>query len=324
MQFEKAPIVSVLIPTKNRSSLVSRAIDSILTQSFEDFELIIMDVSDNDLTREVIDGYKDSRIVYRRISNEVSAAISVNSTLQKSRGKYLAFCDDDDEWSSREKLAKQVNLLDALGEDYGFVSCGWEIWNDRTNQHDSFDLPKAKGDVFSLMLIQNVVLGTPTLLIRKEAYFAVGGFEEEIRYSADYLLLTKLSKYYKFDYIAEIMVLGHQYHEFGSSQHLRKRTLNYSDKLAYFLFFLDYFKSDYEANPLAKRSIVERIITMAVKAIDFNSFIKYTGIYFTGSFSGSFIFKRAVLFLLNAVASTPQKLFSYIRNHKGNGSKDKL
>jgi len=296
-----SPRVSVLISTKNRERLISRAIDSVLAQSFKDFELIITDVSDNDLTQEIVSHYQDARVRYFKIDNEISVAKTVNEAIFKAKGEYIAFCDDDDEWCSAEKLSQQVALLDFLGTEYGFVSCGWEIWNDRTNKHICYEMPKAKGDVFLQMLVHNVALGTPTLLIRKDAYVKVGGFEESLRYSADHLLLTKLSELYKFDFVPEIMVLGHQFHDFGSSQYLVKRSFRYKDKMMYFVNFLERFGSTYDSLPSAKRSILERILTMAAKEGDTSSFIKYSQIYLGGDWGFLFILKRIFILLRNAL-----------------------
>ena len=299
MVSSRKPKVSVFVSTKNRASLITRAIDSILSQTFENFELIIADVSDNDLTAKVISQYNDSRIVYHKIDNEISPAKTINKFLFNAKGEYIALCDDDDEWCSKDKLKKQVALLDFLDEDYGFVTCGWELWNDKTNQHISFDMPKAKGNIFPLMLAKNVTLGLPTLLVKKSAYIAVGGFEESIKYSADYLLLTKLSKLYKFDFVPEIMVRGHQFHEYGSSSRLVKSKNDYFDKMEYFIFFLKFFESDYNAYPNAKKAILESIITMAVRAGNPPSCIKYMNIYLKGEHSYYFIFKRVLQFAYN-------------------------
>ncbi|MDD3235128.1 MAG: glycosyltransferase family 2 protein [Candidatus Cloacimonetes bacterium] len=294
MNNSKTPKVTVLISTKNRETLVTRAINSVLAQTFLDFELIIADVSDNDLTQKALSDYTDPRVIYRRITNELFAARTVNSAVENARGKYIAFCDDDDEWSSNEKLAKQVALLDKLGDDYGFVACAYELWNDRTNSHIKFVYPKAKGMIFIEMLKENVASGMPALLIRRDAYLAVGGFEEGIKYSADYLLQTKLSKSYKFDFIPEVLVLGHTQHEFGSQQNLVKSNCNYRDKMEYFECFLKLFASDYQENLPAKKEKIETLITLATKSGDLESFIKYMKLYCKSNGRLLFIVKRGI------------------------------
>lgn len=102
---DKAPLVSVVIPTYNRSALVAKAVDSVLNQQFTDYEIIVVDDGSADDTKETLNKYGD-RIKYIYQDNSgVSAAR--NTGIAASRGKWLAFLDSDDEWKP-DYLATQI------------------------------------------------------------------------------------------------------------------------------------------------------------------------------------------------------------------------
>ena len=115
------PKVSIIIPTYNRAKLLSRAIKSVLDQTFKDFELIIVDDGSTDNTKGVVEEFqkKDSRIKYIWQENSGAPAKPKNTGIRQARGEYVAFLDDDDEWFPK-KLEKQIELFE---DNIGFVGC---------------------------------------------------------------------------------------------------------------------------------------------------------------------------------------------------------
>src|SRR5215510_2389269 len=103
--------VSVIIPTHNRAEFLRSAITSVLNQTFQDFEIVIIDDASKDHTREVITNFNDVRIkvIHNRVSK--GAAGSRNIGIINTNYEYIAFLDDDDEWLP-EKLKIQIYLLD--------------------------------------------------------------------------------------------------------------------------------------------------------------------------------------------------------------------
>ena len=98
------PVFTVIIPTYNRENFLKRTIDSILSQTFKDFELIIVDDGSTDHTKALIDRYEDDRIVYFYKENGGQNS-ATNLGIQNAKGEYIAFCDSDDTWMP-EKLEK--------------------------------------------------------------------------------------------------------------------------------------------------------------------------------------------------------------------------
>ena len=93
-----APIFSVIIPTFNRAYCIKRTIDSVLNQSFKDFDIFVIDNNSIDNTEEIINSYNNPRINFQKIENNGVIAISRNKGIFLSRAKYIAFLDTDDVW----------------------------------------------------------------------------------------------------------------------------------------------------------------------------------------------------------------------------------
>jgi glycosyltransferase involved in cell wall biosynthesis len=108
------PLVSVILPTYNRVKYIRKAIESVLGQTYRNLELIIINDGSNDKTSKVIYGFakKDQRV--KTIKNETNIGLvkSLNKGITKSKGKYIARIDDDDVWSDKQKLEKQIEFLE--------------------------------------------------------------------------------------------------------------------------------------------------------------------------------------------------------------------
>lgn len=111
----KNSFISVIVPTYNRADLISETIESILNQTYKNFELIIVDDGSTDNTEEVIRKFKDSRIKYIKTDNWGGPARPRNTGIKKAKGEYIAFCDDDDIWLP-EKLEKQIRVFQISNE----------------------------------------------------------------------------------------------------------------------------------------------------------------------------------------------------------------
>ena len=101
----QTPLVSVIIPTFNRAEVVSRAVNSVLNQTFKDFECIVVDDGSTDETDSVLRGFADKIKVIKTENRGVSAARNTGAKL--AAGKYIAFLDSDDEWKPK-KLQKFI------------------------------------------------------------------------------------------------------------------------------------------------------------------------------------------------------------------------
>lgn len=200
----KMPLVSVVIPTYNRVHTLPRSIDSVLSQTYDNLELIIMDDGSIDGTEEYIRGIKDSRIKYKRsgINQEPSAARNRGAEL--AQGEYLAFQDSDDEWMP-DKLEKQMKLM-LEDEDISLVysEFGIYIGEKFAVYVPSREVPCEEkcGDIFAHLLLYPLI-GTPTIVVKTREFLTEGGFNEALRAYEDYEFTLRFAREHKVGFIGE-------------------------------------------------------------------------------------------------------------------------
>jgi glycosyltransferase involved in cell wall biosynthesis len=210
------PKVSVIIPTKNRAHYLSSAIQSVLDQTFRDFEIIVVDGASIDNTREVVAEFGDERITYIREKKDRGASASRNTGIKRSKGEFIAFLDDDDLWMPR-KLEKQLNLINK-NSDIGVVyTASWMINNSGARAHTGYYFFPLRGNIFSNVLEKNYIGNCSRMLVRKECFDRVGVFDEKLPAGEDWDMWIRLSKYYQFDYVNEPLVL-YRIHEKRTSE----------------------------------------------------------------------------------------------------------
>ena len=120
------PLVSVIIPTRNRARFLAGAVKSVLEQSYNDFEIIVVDDCSSDDTTALMESFRGSGIRYFRHDRRLGGASARNTGIHQSTGEYIAFLDDDDEWYP-EKLGRQMSTILASPPDVGGVYTGYFI-----------------------------------------------------------------------------------------------------------------------------------------------------------------------------------------------------
>jgi len=116
------PLVSIILPTYNRAQVIERAVKSILSQTYSNFELFIIDDGSIDNTVDIISSFKDERINCIKSKDNSGQVVARNMGLKQIKGKYIAFLDSDDEWY-KNYLKRQIDVLSGLDDDYGLVYC---------------------------------------------------------------------------------------------------------------------------------------------------------------------------------------------------------
>lgn len=184
----KKPEVSVIIPTHNRATMLKEAMDSVLTQDFQDYELIVVDDGSTDRTTEIIDTfYKDIKVL-RQSHQGVSRAR--NTGIKAASGNLVAFLDSDDLWRP-QKLSHQVDFFNANPKAQ--ICQTEEIWirnNVRVNPKERHK--KRSGMIFEPSL--HLCLVSPSaVMIRRSLFDKVGLFDESLPACEDYDLWLRIS-----------------------------------------------------------------------------------------------------------------------------------
>lgn len=208
-------LISVVISTRNRANLLGRSIKSVLNQTYSNFELIIIDGESSDNTKEVVNSYKDSRIKYFKEKN-YSAAYCINKGFSYCSGKYIAVLDDDDEFYET-KLEKQLQVFENSSMNLGIVYCWEEFWDDRRDTFINIGKFTNRGNLYRKMLYGPSSGGGTLMMIKKEVIDKIGGYDESIQMGCDYQFNLNISKYYDHDFVPEVLVRTHWYHEYHNS-----------------------------------------------------------------------------------------------------------
>jgi len=201
------PKVSVVIPTYNRAHFIGTAIESVLAQTFADFELIVVDDGSTDETSQIVSGFlHDPRIIYIRQDNR-GRSHARNRALGLARGSYIAFLDSDDSYLP-EKLARQVAFLDTRPDiDMLYTSAicvddtGKPLENQPYQAH-------AEGDIYQLIaFFQPLTITLPTVMVRREVMDRVGGFDVDMERFEDTDLWRRIAKSHRVGAMTEVTCL---------------------------------------------------------------------------------------------------------------------
>ena len=137
----KRPKVSIITPTYNSEEFISETITSIINQTYTNWELLITDDCSSDDTLKIIDFFqkKDNRIKLLRLDTNQGAGVARNNSIKDSKGKFIAFCDSDDQWKP-DKLEKQIHFIKA--NNLVFTYSSYDVTDESGNFIKSINAPK--------------------------------------------------------------------------------------------------------------------------------------------------------------------------------------
>lgn len=201
----KNPIFSVVVPSYNRAHLIERTINSVMNQTYQNFELIIVDDGSTDNTEEIVSTITDSRVYFVKQQN-AGACSARNLGIYHSKGVYVSFLDSDDEWMPT-MLEKQ---LDAFNNDplVGCVYSNVDV-RDHNNTNISYTNYTLTGDIYSAVLKQGYMAPTSAVSVKKSLLEKIGGFDVQLPASQDDDLCFKCAASARIALIEEPMVIFH-------------------------------------------------------------------------------------------------------------------
>ncbi len=216
--------VSVIMAVYNGERYLEEAIDSVLSQTFKDFELLIVNDGSTDRTEDILKEYDDQRISIFLQSNKGCIAAR-HLAIENARGKYLAIMDADD-IALPERLSKTVAHLD-LHSDVVMVGTGYITRNELTGT-DRIEIPPTEDHVLRRCLLRYDPFKDPTNLIRVDTFKKAGGYK--IDRGFDYELYSRLAKFGKLANISDVLLItrqhANQFFRMGhSAEEHRKRRL---------------------------------------------------------------------------------------------------
>lgn len=195
------PRVSVVMPAYNAEKYIRDSIESILSQTFTDFEFIILDDGSTDATASIIQSYKDGRICFYPNERNMGVAATLNRGLELAHGEYIARMDSDD-ISLPERFERQVAYLD-MHQDIAVLGSDLETFCDtgslgiRVLSHSP---DKLKEDLFFFCGMAH-----PSIMMRRDIILALGGYDLDYDGLEDYELWCRVTERYKISTLPEVL-----------------------------------------------------------------------------------------------------------------------
>lgn len=215
------PKVSVIIPTYNRGRFISRAIMSVLSQTYKDFEIIVVDDGSTDDTKKQVKKFGNQvRYIYQVNKGPSSAR---NKGISKANGKYIAFCDSDDQFLP-DKLEKQMKYIRKNPECRFLYSWYYDI--DAQGKVAKKKKPlacKSKQQLQYFLLKRKFVIRTSTVLVYKGCFKKAGKFNEKYWTSEDWDMWLRLAAYYPGHCLEEALSEYWRHHGDNISKLRKKR-----------------------------------------------------------------------------------------------------
>ena len=195
-------LVSIITPSYNSSRFIVECVNSVISQTFQNWEMIIVDDYSKDNSRDIISDLstKDERIESIFLKENIGAAEARNVAIRQAKGKYIAFLDSDDMWKS-DKLEKQIALF--TDKKIGFVYGHYWKENEGTGAKKIVKQGSSSDSILDDLLKQYTI-GMLTLVVRRLAYDQLDyGFDKKFNMIGDFDLVIRLASEWKSDYVDE-------------------------------------------------------------------------------------------------------------------------
>lgn len=188
-------MISIIVPTFKRPDRLLRGLKSVLNQTFDDFEVLVIDddPSENEL-QKVLDSLNDERLHLYKNNRTKGANGARNTGILHAKGAYLAFMDDDDEWLP-EYLNSQYNSLEKADESYGLVHANYLVEEDQNwkEKHQNFE-----GDILSELITDQFRIGSGSnIFVKKSVIEITGLWDEEMKRQQDLEFLVRVLANFK-------------------------------------------------------------------------------------------------------------------------------
>jgi glycosyltransferase involved in cell wall biosynthesis len=222
------PLISIIIPTYQRCSKLKIALESVLSQTYENYEILIMDDGSKDGTKEMVHSFKDDRIIYNWQNNTGSPAKARNRGIKAARGEWVAFLDSDDWWTF-DKLKNCMhhnnNQVDFIYHDVKIVSKNQDIL-----KRKMIKTRQLKNPVLIDLLLSGNMICNSSVIVRRNLLISVGSIDErkELVAVEDYHTWLKIAKLTdKFFYIPQSLGFYLEH-----NQNLSKKDMSIPSRIA--------------------------------------------------------------------------------------------
>lgn len=198
------PKISIIIPAYNAEQYISEAIQSVINQSYKNWELIIIDDGSSDETARTVKSFISNEKIKYYYQNNAGVSSARNKGIDFAQGKYLAFLDSDDLFAN-DNIYEKINYLSS-NKDVGLVHGDVRLIDEKSILLNSFEIGKEGNVLDDLLLWNGCTIPAPSsILIRKEILDIIGRWDEELSTAADQELFFRIASKYKIGRIPKIL-----------------------------------------------------------------------------------------------------------------------
>ena len=263
---DNPPLVSICIPTYNRAHMVNRAIESALSQTYPNIEIIVVDDGSTDNTDDLVFSYQDSRVTYVKNFKNLGQFRTFNRCIELAKGKYIHILHSDDYIDSEFTRICVDFLEDNPNVGMTFTSIQMQTENQTIDrvlfENDTiFHAPEG----FRQILLRDTLVNCPTVMVKMEVYQQIGGFSLEYPYSGDYYQWLKISRCFDIAYVTKARLYYRQGEHTESFRLLVSNPLGYLDIIKIHIHLINELgdmriQFGYEINTLLKRFLKQYLV----------------------------------------------------------------
>lgn len=269
----KQPLISVIIPCYNGEKFIGEAIESVINQTYKNWELIIVDDGSTDNSEEIVKQYLlDNRIQYIQHKKNKGIPSARNTGIKKSNGEFIALLDDDDMWIP-SKLAIQLEEFQKSKDVFGLVFGNIRVINSEgCIIHEDESLKINLENLSKEDVIRNLFLGNfihcITVMFKSECITEVGGFNEEITWGGDdYDLWLRLANRFKFAYINKVLAIRRVHNDnYTQTERMIKGEIQLINSIVKKYTFLNKYQTKKIAQELCQLGRYKQLIGNFVEA----------------------------------------------------------
>jgi glycosyltransferase involved in cell wall biosynthesis len=211
------PLVSVIIPAYNAEVFIARTLESVISQTYKNLQILVVDDGSQDKTAEIVESFvqKDSRVILLRQPN-AGVALARNLAIAESSGEFIAPIDADDIWYP-QKIEKQVECFLGSEEKVGLVY-SWSVWIDEEDlilgkyePNYYFNYFNVEGNAYPALLYMNIVGNGSVPLIRRTCFEKIGGYNHKLKQQnaqgcEDWDIYLRIAEFYEYRVVREFLV----------------------------------------------------------------------------------------------------------------------
>ena len=273
------------------------AIQSVIDQTYTNYELIIVDDHSTDETHTVVESFADNRIKYIKNDHKKGPGGARNAGINRANGKWVAFLDSDDVWFP-EKLETLYNKIQGADNEVGLIYTGFVHYDFDKKQEVRYIYPEKKGWVQEELFYKNYIGTLSIVAVRTDALRRIDGIDERLYMGEDADLYIRIAGLYKIDFIREVLT----YYRVSNTD---KLSLNLENALVSFKLIREKHKNIINRSPHLRHRSACRVFETAVKLGNYAEIYRVLPWTLLG-----------IIFDVNNLARTIRSCLSYFRRQK--------